>query len=304
MNRHFAINPQQTVLVLGGHGFIGSHIVQNLRSLGAQAIIGTRKNNVNTQEKQIALHKMETLKQWNEALEGVDVVVNAVGILRQRFNETYETVHHHAIANLAKACANKHLRLVHISALGLNNNAQSRFISSKLRGEEALKNSLANWAIVRPSLVDGAGGFGAKWFRRVAQWPIHIAPDNAHGLFAPIHVSDLGEAVAKIALKTVPENNSSVYELGGEHKVNMLEHLQRLRLSKTKPLRLTIPTWLARTVSHLLDGLHLTPYSFGHYELLKNNNYPASNRLSEVLERPAKIIAYDSHEEFAHHAEA
>ena len=304
MNKQFDINAQQTVLVLGGHGFIGSHIVQHLNSLGARVVIGTRKNNLSAEEKHIALHKMETLEQWDAALEGIDVVVNAVGILRQRFNETYEKVHHHAIANLAEACANKQHRLVHISALGLNNHAQSRFINSKLQGEIALQNSLANWVIVRPSLVDGSGGFGAKWFRRVAQWPIHVAPDNARGLFAPIHVSDLGEAVAKIALKTLPEDSNRVYELGGEHKVNMLEHLERLRLSKTKPFRLTVPAWLARVASHLLDGLHLTPYSFGHYELLKHNNYPANNRLSEVLERPAKVIAYDSHEKLGHHAEA
>lgn len=293
MNKHNTINPQQTVLVIGGHGFIGKHIAQQLRIMGAKVIVGTRKDNQDPHERCIALNKMKTVEQWKKPLNNIDVVVNAVGILRQRLNETYDQVHHLAVGQLAQACAKEGIRFVHVSALGLKNPVKSRFITSKLRGEEAIKNSSADWAIVRPSLVEGGGGFGAKWFRRVAQWPIHMTPANAHGVFAPIHVNDLGEATAKIALTKTQNNNESVkriYELGGNDKVNLKEYLQCLRQQEAKPITVTIPTWIARGTSHLLDFLHLSPYSFGHYELLKHDNYPVENSLAAVLSRPATVI--------------
>ncbi len=308
MNKQKTINIQPTALVIGGHGFIGRYVVKHLQLLGAKVIVGTRhtdqKNQNNNKERQIALHKINSLEQWEARLCNVDIVVNAVGILRQRPNETYEKVHHHAIALLAAACARKKIRWVHISALGLKNQVKSRFISSKLRGEEALKSSHADWAIVRPSLVDGNGGFGAKWFRRVAQWPVHIAPSNAKGLFAPINVDDLGEATARVSLQKQQENTPEIeriYELGGNQKVSILEHLQALRSKNDKPFTITVPAIIARIVSHAFDVLHITPYSFGHYELLKQNNYPEHNRLYEVLGRSAKVIGDNSNESLPEH---
>jgi len=240
------------------------------------------------------LHKIKTVNAWGNALNGIDVVINTVGILRQRQGETYEHVHHHVLKTLTQACVKKGVRLVHVSALGLGNPIKSRFSSSKLRGEEVLKNSHADWAIVRPSLVDGDGGYGAKWFQRVAKWPIHFVPANAIGLFAPIDVNDLGQAIASIALRNRQEHSREqrVYELGGNQKVNVIDYLNLLRPNriKTRALVIKIPAIVARLFAHLCDLVHVTPYSFGHYELLMNNNFPARNRLAEVLGRPATTI--------------
>jgi len=182
--------------------------------------------------------------------------------------------------------------VVQVSALGLENPVKSRFSTSKLRGEKTLKSSHANWAIVRPSLVDGEGGYGAKWFQRVAKWPIHFIPANAVGLFAPIDADDLGEATAKIGLINKQERDACkrIYELGGGQKMNVIDYLKLLRPNKIPALVIKVPIVFARLFSHLLDLVHITPYSFGHYEMLKNNNMPTENRLCEILGRPATVI--------------
>ena len=167
-----------TVLVTGGNGFIGRHIVKHLHRFGASVLVSTSNRKTagrDSHARHLALHRVRTPEQWLEHLEGVDIVVNAVGILRERLFESYEQVHHHALDALATACAEKGVTLVHVSILGVDSPARSRFVKSKLRGEEAIKKSTANWFIVRPSLVDGVGGNGAKWFRRVAAWPVHFA---------------------------------------------------------------------------------------------------------------------------------
>lgn len=69
---------------------------------------------------------------------------------------------------LAQACAKLNVRLIHISVIGLTNLAKSRFIRSKFAGEQGILSSGAQAILVRPSLLDGTGGYGAKWFRRLA----------------------------------------------------------------------------------------------------------------------------------------
>jgi uncharacterized protein YbjT (DUF2867 family) len=286
------------VLVLGGYGFIGRHIVVQLERLGAQVLIGSRRQQCVLRpdnQRTVALHKLSQHADWHQQLEHVDVVINTVGILRQRWGESYEQIHHQAVAELAAACKQRNIRLIHISALGLNNQHRSRFLSSKLLGEQALVKSGADWHLVRPSLVDGEGGYGAKWFRRLAKWPVHFIPSNANGMMAPIAAVDLAKAVAVIAAqKTEQQSNAVVnatdriYELGGAHTMSLRHYL--LSLSPTanagerRPVAcIKIPALLARIVSHVCDVLHVTPFSFGHYELLKRDNLPSKNRLQELL---------------------
>lgn len=281
------------VLVIGGRGYIGSHVAKHLRQLGAQVIIGTRgyKRPLLDSERQIVFHQDKGASTWLNNIRDVDIVVNAVGILRQRFGESFQSVHHHAPAELAKACQTRGTRLIHISSLGLENNTSSRFIRSKLDGEAAIKSSGADWNIVRPSIADGAGGFGAKWFRRIAAWPIHAIPTNALGYLAPINIDDVGEAIARIALKKPIHcvHNEREFELGGDQLFTLFDYLETLA-EKPAFLKLRIPSFMARLTAHLCDLLHVTPYSFGHYEMLKYNNIPRRNHLTELLHRPATKI--------------
>ena len=295
-NRRIEINPAQTILVIGGRGFIGRHIANQLTHAGAKVIIGSRnaqpENHYETRI--VRLHELKNASQCDEFLSQVDIVINAVGILRQRIGETYNQIHHLAVAHLVGACAQRKIKYLHISALGLSNPTKSRFLSSKRLGELAVKNSNADWYICRPSLVDGSDGYGAKWFRRIASWPIHIYPTNATAKLAPIHIKDLSEAITKIALKidSAKHSRERIYELGGEKQMTVLEYLQILK--KGQPLLyLKVPVWIARLTSHLFDFLHLTPYSFGHYELLKFDNCPTNQQTALLLNRPFRDLGYE-----------
>lgn len=293
-NLKIDLNTTQTVLVLGGFGFIGKHIVQQLEMLGVNVIVGTRGVRGQRQpgSRTIRLHEIKRLDQWYENLQGVDIVINSVGILRQRHQESYQQVHNISVGLLAQACEKKSLRMVHISALGLNNPVRSRFLSSKLKGENAIQKTDADWHIVRPSLINGTGGYGSKWFQRVANWPIHFAPENARSQLCPVHVQDVAEAVCNIALSRCEplKNKERIYELGGSRPMDIFEYLATLAPSPAT-IKLRIPSWIARAASHLLDLFHLTPFSFGHYELLKFDNCPANNDLPRLLERAPSPVS-------------
>ena len=278
------------ILVLGGNGFIGSSIVAKLQAQGAQVLVASRKSVYLTIKMQQMLH----VEDWLPLINSVDVVVNSVGILRERKNESYQAVHNIAVASLAAACAKLELKLIHLSAIGLSASAKSEFIRSKFAGEQAIIESGAQAYIVRASLLDGEGGYGAKWFRRVATWPLQFVM-KSDGLIAPLQVSDLGEAVANLCMQQtdyLQDKRPQIIELGGNEVLTIAQYLAKLRAVKQlKPaLQLAMPKLMVRVASHIFDVFALTPLSFGHFELMQGYNVPAVNMLPILLGRkPAEL---------------
>src|SRR5262249_51559221 len=219
------------------------------------------------ERREIHLERLLAPEAWDALLGNVAAVVNAVGILRERGAETYEKVHCLAPAALARACERNRVRLGHVSALRLHEDARSRFLRSKFAGERAIAASAADYTIVRPALLDGENGYGARWLRLVARWPVHFVPADSAGRLAVMDVKDLGEAVA--ALCELSDARREV-ELGGTASPTIGEYLDALRANAGLPpaLRITIPAWLARIPSHACDLVHFSPFSFGHLELM------------------------------------
>jgi NADH dehydrogenase len=293
------------VLVLGGTGFIGRHVAAALLSRGHHVAIGTRRplragRRLPAALRDCPLHEvhMERFgrrRSWHTVLATYDTVVNAVGILRCRGTQTYERVHHRGPAALAAACALGGRRLVHVSALGLSPHARSGFLTSKLEGERAIAQSGATYSIVRPSLLEGPGGYGARWLAWVSRWPVHFVPADANGRIAVLEVAELGEAIAALCERREDPHWREV-ELGGTAAPTIAEYLAALRArGNSRAARVVrVPSWLARLVSHVCDLVHFSPFSFGHLELLRGDNVPAVNRLPELLGRePRMLVPHD-----------
>ena len=300
---------QKSVLVLGGAGFIGRHTVAALLDARARVVIGTRfpgpmgkrtpphSAALDAEQREIKLERLGNPDDWRELIDDVDAVVNCVGILRQRRRETYDAVHRRAPTALAVACKDEGKRFVHISALGLEQPAKSRFLTSKRAGENGIRSNGDDWIIARPSLLDGAGGFGATWLRGIARLPIFIAPADAKGRIAALDVGELGEALARLALddaESLRLARSRIFELGGAESWEFRNYVYALRrtYTRTRSWCVPIPGLLARVGAHLCDVFHITPFSFGHWELLQRDNVPSENRLAELLGRnPVSVVS-------------
>jgi uncharacterized protein YbjT (DUF2867 family) len=286
------------ILVLGGAGFIGRHTVAALLNRGHDVVIGTRhpqragrripSEAQGCQRRAVRFEQPLAPAVWRSLIADIDVVINCVGILRPRGAETYEKVHHIAPAALADACSAQGVRrLLHISALGLDRPVSSGFLSSKRRGECAVLAGFADCVVVRPSLLDGVDGLGARWLRRVARWPVHVVPASAIGRLAPLHVEALASALVDLCQLPAGAAPKEV-ELGGAASMTMREYLAVLRADELGPTAppatvVAIPHWLARIGSHICDLLHATPFSFGHLELMQHDNVPRTNSLPGLL---------------------
>jgi NADH dehydrogenase len=279
------------VLVLGGTGFLGRHVAAALTARGHDAVIASRR--AATDRRECRFERRTHAGSWADVLADVDAVVNCVGILRARGRETYERVHHLAPAALAADCARRGLRLIHVSALGLHADARSGFIRSKLAGEEALRASGADYTIVRPSLLDGEGGFGARWLRALSRWRWHAVPADAGGRIAVLAVEDAASAIARLCELGGTECREA--DLGGLEGRTLAEHLAALRARHRSdtPRIVRVPALLARLASHACDLVHVSPFSFGHLELLRRDNVPRVNALPWLLGAPPRRIRSD-----------
>ena len=287
------------VLVLGGNGFVGRYAVAALQTKGLDRLaIGTRapslRSDIN-EELALSLHERTLLQHWLETAAAFDVILNCVGILRPVGKSTYDRVHHLAPKAIAEACRQSGTKFIHVSALGLADGDRSGFLTSKRQGEQAISKSGADWMIVRPSLLDGEGGFGSAWLRGVSKLPIFAAPMDAGGRIAALTASDLGEALASLCIHSTESfetSQSRIFELGGTDVYSFKEYILglRRRYTKRRIVAVPIPGLMARLGAHLCDLLHFTPFSFGHWELLRKDNIPSPNRLPEVLGRPPQKV--------------
>ena len=295
---------RRRVLVPGGSGFIGRYATGALLEAGADVVIGTRRPGKpsgrlpaaagSAEQRAIVFEDLVRAEDWRAHVADIDVVVNCVGILRQVRKATYERVHHLAPAALAAACRDRNIPFVHVSALSLSSDAGSRFLTSKWHGEQAIKAAGGDYRIVRPSLLEGPDGFGARWLRGIARLPAFFAPVAATGRIAALDIRDLGEALANLATAaSVDTRRSREFEFGGDVALPFADYIRALRRRHTRAtaLAIPVPSFAARGFAHFCDLIHWTPFSYGHWELLQRDNVPRENRLAEVLGRePRKVI--------------
>jgi uncharacterized protein YbjT (DUF2867 family) len=141
---------------------------------------------------------------WTPRLQGVDVVINAVGILRQRGTQTFDALHWRAPRALFSAASEAGLRCVQISALGADADARSAYHLSKKRADDFLATLPVDWVIVQPGLVYGAGGASARLFTAMASLPLVPVPGRGDQLVQPIHIDDFVSAVVALVESKTP----------------------------------------------------------------------------------------------------
>lgn len=132
----------------------------------------------------------------------------------------------------------------------------------------------------------------------MSKLPLFAIPGDAKGQIAALDVTDLADALAQLCLFADDEldlQQSRVFELGGRRTYDFEAYIRGLRRRYThrSAFAIPIPGPFARAGAHLCDLLRITPFSFGHWELLRKDNVPNPNRFAELLGRqPADVISH------------
>jgi uncharacterized protein YbjT (DUF2867 family) len=284
----------RTVLLLGATGFIGSRLHVALRNASWDVVCGVRPGVVVPGCRCVEVdftgdHSPEV---WRSRLEGIDVVANAVGILRESGALTFEAVHVDAPTALFRACVQAGVRkIVQISALGADAQGVSGYHVSKRRGDDVLSSLNMPWVIVQPSLVFGEGGASAALFTRLAALPLVPVPGDGGQHVQPIHVDDLCAAIVQL-METAEHDRRRVAAVG-PRPVMLREFLGGLReamgLGRARFVR--VPMTLVRCAAWVGDrvrGVLLDSESLG---MLVRGNVASASRITAILGRPPRAVA-------------
>jgi uncharacterized protein YbjT (DUF2867 family) len=303
------------VLVCGAHGFIGSAIVAALRDAGHTVVGAVRHASVDARGDAIATIACDFARDtdagtWVPRLADIDAVVNAVGVLRENRDATFETVHHHTAAALARACATVGIaRYVQVSALGDGDGVA--FIASKHRGDAAILAALPGATILRPGLTYATRGSygGTSLLRALSVLPVIPLPGDGRQLLQPLALADLARACV-ISL-TNPAAFGATLDLVGPETVTLRDWLLRWRawLAAGPPRTLDVPTPLVAIGSALADRFGRGPIGRTMTTLLSRGVVGSGDTLAIMRERlgvdpisPATAMREPSQAQDRHHA--
>ena len=248
------------VVVFGGNGFIGSHLVNHLCEEACEIKIVTKqkkpKKNIffASEPGQVSFEEMEYEQSAiNKVISNYDIVFNLVGILAENKTSKFKFVHTEIPKMIAKSVnLNKVKSYIHVSALNVDIIKDSKYALSKYKGEIELKKEFSNAVIVRPSVVFGKGDNFTNFFSKMSKFSpflpligtpsIKFSKDIFKILnfekkvkFQPVYVGDLSTFLIKMI-----DKKNKTYDITGP-SIKSFSQIFDLILEQKKRTRLYIP---------------------------------------------------------------
>ena len=185
------------IVVLGGAGFVGRHIVARLAAAGHRVVVPVRRRE---RAKHLILLPTVDVVEADihdpRALEplcaGATAVINLVGILNEGGAATFERVHVDVTRHAVTACHAAGVpRLLQMSALGAAPDGPSRYLRSKAAAEAVVAASGLAWTIFRPSVIFGRDDTFLNLFAQLSRTLPVVVLAAPHARFQPIFVDDV-----------------------------------------------------------------------------------------------------------------
>lgn len=229
----------RSVLVVGGAGFLGRHLVAALAAQGIRVLVPSRRRE--RAKHLILLPTVEVVEAdifakgvLERLAAGRDAVVNLVGILHGRrgrpdergpndYGPDFARVHVELPQAIVAACrAAGARRLLHVSAVGASARAPSEYLRSKAFGERAvLAAEDLDVTAFRPSIVFGPEDKFLNTFAAMLRFLPGMAVPCPGAKFQPVYVGDVARAM--VAALDDPQSYGKVYELCGPRVYTMKE---------------------------------------------------------------------------------
>jgi NADH dehydrogenase len=222
------------VLVVGGSGFVGTALSEELVDRGHEVTILSRSPDDADLSTDVDTYAGDVTDydSIEGAFEGQDAVVYLVA-LSPLFkpsggDEMHDRIHRGGTENCLRAAEEHGLeRFVQLSALSADSDAPTHYLRAKGRAEEAVRNSDLDWVIFRPSVVFGEGGEFVGFTKRLKKIfapgvPLYPLPGGGKTIrFQPIWLGDFVPMIAEAV-----EDDTHVgetYEIGGPDVLSLRE---------------------------------------------------------------------------------
>jgi uncharacterized protein YbjT (DUF2867 family) len=303
-----ASNLDTLVTVFGGSGFVGRSVVRALAKRDYRIRVAVRRpelaGHLQPLGKVGQIHAVQANLRYPASVEAAmrdsHVAINLVGILTEGGAQTFDAVQGKGAGVVAQAAAAVGARMVHVSAIGADENSLSRYARAKAAGEKAVLSAMPTATIMRPSVVFGPEDQFTNRFAGLAQIS-PMLPLIGGGLtkMQPVYVGDVATAIADaVDGKAKP---GAVYELGGPEVLTMREIMEIiLSTIERRRMLVSLPFGLAKLQAMFLQfapgALKLTP---DQVALLRSDNVVSDAAKAAGLTLEGMGIAADSLEAVA-----
>lgn len=261
------------VVLIGGGGFLGSHVAQQLLNRGARLRIAERhpenafrlKPLANLGQIQFARCNVAERRSIEAVMQGADAAVYLVGTFGA--NQKALQAEGAGIA-AAAAKASGALAFVYISAIGADPASDSGYASTKGLGEELVRDAFPKATIMRPSVLFGEEDKFINLFAGLVRRLLAVPIFGADAQLQPIWVDDAALAVS-IALADPGKHGGKIYELAGPEVVTMGQLHARIAAAQERDRTfLPVPDML----SSIFAALPGTPMNSDQWNLLKQGS--------------------------------
>jgi uncharacterized protein YbjT (DUF2867 family) len=292
----------ENVCLTGGTGFVGQHLANRLTQHGYKVRILTRRRerhralivNPDVTLVETDVHNADALRQQ---FEGVDVVINLVGILNEagKKGAGFRQVHVELPEKIVAAATGSGVsRLLHMSALNAAAGEQySRYLQTKGEGEDLVHAAAGQGLVVtsfRPAVIFGAGD---SFFNRFAAllkiagpvFPL-ACPDSR---FAPVYVTDVVEAMCR----SIDEaTGGERLDLCGPETFTLAELVGYTRdLLQLRCHIAGLNDSLSRLQAKVLGLVPGKPFSMDNYYSLQHDSVCTDNALPTLGITPTPVAA-------------
>lgn len=276
-----ARSPYDTlVTVYGGSGFLGRHVVRALAKRHYRIRVAVRRpelaNHLQPLGRVGQIHAVQANLRNAASVEAAardsHVLINLVGILFERSRQRFDAVHTYGAEQVALAASAHGARLVHVSAIGADENSLSAYGRSKAMAEKLVLAAQPSATIMRPSILFGPEDDFFNRFAALARIS-PVLPLIGGGLtkFQPVFVGDVAQAIADAV--DGKARTGTIYELGGP-EVRTFKELMQFVLATTERKRLLVPLpfFVAKLQAMVLQFMPKPLLTPDQVELLRVDN--------------------------------
>jgi len=273
---------QRHLVILGGTGFVGRHLVARLRQDGHRVTVLTRKPTTHRGAVDVPLLEGDVADAGflRGAFADADAVVNLVGILNESgddgsgFERVFVGIADAVIAAMQAAGVR---RLLQMSALHAGN-GDSHYLQARGRAEQRVRSSGLDWTLFRPSVIAGPGdGLFCRFDALLRLAPV-LPIGRADARFQPVWVGDVVEAYARALGDDATIGQS--YDLVGP-EVMTLAQIVRMTAGARGRHRavIALPDALGRLQAEVGEHLPGKPISRDNWRSLQTDSVSEQNGL-------------------------
>lgn len=265
------------LVILGGTGFVGSHLIPRLVRDGHRIVLLSRNREQHRELGVLPGVSVRSADVYNDDalqkhLVGADAVINLVGILNATGRHTFQRAHVELTRRLLAACAATGVERLHQMSSLKAGQGLSQYLKTRGEAEALVKASALNWTIYQPSVIFGAGDGLVSRFASLLRGIPALPLARAGSRMAPTWVGDVVEAMAR-CIDSDSLGQRQTFELYGPEVLSLGDIVRKIRdAADLRTPVIPLPDSLGRLQAQVAGWLPGKPFSLDNFLSLRTDS--------------------------------